>query len=399
MLAITGATIYTCGPLGIIEDGVVIFDGKLIAAVGTRTDITSGAEVVHAPGLILTPGFIDPHSHIGIGWQELAGEADANESTGIINAHLRVIDSVDPRDIAFQDAVEGGVTTVAIHPGKPFVGNGTISPVAGQSMVMKTHGGIGYREVLREPAGLMLAMGEETISWMVNRRIGPVSRMGLAALLRKQFQEGKLYQAKLAAEPNAPRDLRLEAIAMVLDRKMPAHVHVHRADDILTLFDIVDEFGFDVVLHHVTEGHLVASELAARKIPCVVGHITRSRSARREFRNFSQQTAGVLAKAGVQVALMTDHPTEPVQFLPILAGDAVREGLAHDEALKAITLNAAELMGVAHRVGSLEVGKDADAVLLDGDPLEAMSRVRLVVADGKVVFDRLEGSPAKRSVA
>ncbi len=175
MLAITGAVLHSCGPQSVIDRGVLLIKGRTIAAIGFDGEVPPSAEIVDTTGLIVTPGFVDAHAHVGIGWQELAGEADTNESTGIGNAHQRVIDSVDPRDVAFQDAIEGRVTTTAIHSGKPHVGNGAVSPIAGQSVVMKMRGGIGQREVLREPAGLMLAMGEEVLSWLVSRRIGPGS--------------------------------------------------------------------------------------------------------------------------------------------------------------------------------------------------------------------------------
>ena len=391
MLAIVNAQVHTCGSKGFIDRGAVLIEKGKIASVGRDVYIPDKAEVIDVKGMVVTPGFIDAHTHMGMSWQELAGEADTNESTGVVNAHLRAIDSVDPKDIAFRDAVENGVTTVMIHPGKLMVWQQTISPIAGQSVVSKTHGDIGRREILQEPAGLKMALGDEVAEFLSSRKIGPSSRMGIVGLIRKVLREAQRYREKSGGNGSGERDLKLEALSLVLSRQIPAHIHVHRADDILSALRLADEYGFDVVLEHVTEGHLVAKELAESGVPCVVGPITRARGARtkREMQNLSQKTPGILAAAGVKVALMTDHPTEPIQFLPIIAGEAVREGMGPDEALKAITINAAEILGVADRVGSIEVGKDADLVVHDGDPLEAMTHIRLVVADGQVVVDNL----------
>jgi len=391
MLAVVNARIHTCGPGRTIDGGTVLVQNGKIAAVGTGVGIPDQAETIDARGMVMTPGFVDAHTHMGMSWQELAGEADTNESTGVVNAHLRAIDSVDPKDIAFGDAVEAGATTVMIHPGKLMVWRQTISPIAGQSVVMKTHGKMARREILREPAGMKMAFGDAVAEFLTSRNIGPNSRMGIVGLVRGVLHEAQQYRDKGRGNGSGDRDLKLEALSLVLSRQIPAHVHVHRADDILTVLRLGQEFGIDLVLEHATEGHLVVEALAESGVPCVVGPITRARSSRamRELQNLSQKTPGILAAAGVKVALMTDHPTEPIQFLPIIAGEAVREGMVPEEALKAITINAAEIMGVADRVGSIEVGKDADLVVHDGDPLEAMTRIRLVVADGQVVVDSL----------
>jgi imidazolonepropionase-like amidohydrolase len=391
MLAIVGARIHTRGPQGTVDDGTVLVrDGK-IAALGVGIEVPEGAGRIDARGMVMTPGFVDAHTHMGMAWQELAGEADTNESTTVINAHLRAIDSIDPKDIAFQDAVEGGVTTVMVHPGKLMIWRQTISPIAGQSVVLKTRGTIGHREVLREPAGLKLAFGDEVAEFLNARKVGPNSRMGIMALVRGVLHEAQQYAQKDTGGNSGARDLKMEILSRLLSRELKAYVHVHAASDILSVLRLAEEYDLDIVLEHATEGHMVADTLAEKGVPCVVGPITRARSSRlkREMQNLSQKTPGILANAGVKVALMTDHPTEPIQFLPIIAGEAAREGMDYDEALKSITINAAEIMGVADRVGSIEVGKDADLVVLDGDPLEAMTRIRLVVADGEMAYDAM----------
>ena len=387
MLAIVNAEIRTCGPQGDLRGAsVLIRDGK-IAAVGAGIEIPAEARVIDAAGLIMTPGFVDAHTHMGMSWQELAGEADTNESTSAVNPHLRAIDSVNFHDIAFTDALEGGVTTVGILPGKLMIGAQHISPVAGQAVVMKTRGDVRHHEVLADPAGMKFALGTDVAGFLNDRKIGPNSRMGITALLRKVLGDARRY-ADDARGPGSI-DLKLECLVPIVSGQLPAHVHAHEADDILTALRLADEFGLKLVIHHATEGHLVADAIAAAGVPCVVGPITIARESGHETRNLSERTPGILAARGVKVALMTDHPTEPIQVLPVIAGQAVREGMTHADALRAITINAAEILGVADRVGSIEPGKDADLVLHDGDPLEAMTHIRLVVADGRIVLDRI----------
>lgn len=390
MLAIVNARIRTCGTLGTLSQGTVVVQNAKISAVGENLYIPEGMQVFDAKGMVMTPGFVDAHTHLGMSWQELAGEADTNESTGVVNSHLQALDSVDSKDVAFDDAVAGGVTTVMVHPGKLMIGEQNISPVAGQSVVLKTHGSVSHREVLRNPAALKLAVGDDVTAFLSSRRMGPNSRMGVAALLRGVLHEARAYARQSAQERAGRRDLRMEAFEPLWTGQVAAHVHVHRADDILAVLRLADEFGIRVVLEHATEAYLVADELAARGVPCVVGPITVAREKRGELKNLSHRTPGLLAAAGVKVALMTNHPTEPIQFLPVNAGEAVGYGMDYGEALQAITLNAAEILGVSDRVGSIEAGKDADLVVHDGDPLEAMTRIRLVVADGEVVVNSLE---------
>lgn len=388
MLAIVNAMVYTCGPGENITGGSVLVKEGKILAVGHGIEIPSDAAVLDVRGMAVTPGFVDAHTHMGMGWQELAGEADTNESTGVINAHLNALDSIDLGDVAFQDAVEGGVTTCAILPGKLMIGSPSISPIAGQLVVMKMRGDIRGRELLRNPAGMKFAVGADVASFLNDRGIGPNSPMGIAALLRDTLDKARRYADRPRGSGDV--DVKLSALARLLAGEFPAHVHVHRASDILTVLRMADELGLNIVLHHVTEGYLVAETLAEHGIPCVVGPTSVAREARSELSQASGSTPGRLAAAGVQVALMTDHPTDPIQFLPIIAGEAVREGMAPDDALRAITITPARVLGVADRVGSIEAGKDADLVVHDGDPLEAMTRVRLVVADGEIVLDRLQ---------
>ena len=299
MLAITNASLRTCGPQGDIPGGTVLVRDDKILAVGQGIEIPAGTIVINARGMAVTPGFVDAHTHMGMGWQELAGEADTNESTGVNNAHLNALDSVDLGDIAFQDALDGGVTTVAILPGKLMIGSPSISPISGQTIVMKMRGDIRSRELLRNPAGMKLALGADVASFLNGRGIGPNSPMGIAAFLRGVLESARRYAERqpdaAGAGANVDVDVRMEVLARLLAREYPAHIHVHRASDILTMLRIAEEYDLDIVLHHVTEGYLLAEILAAREISCVVGPTSVAREALPELRNASGRTPGILA--------------------------------------------------------------------------------------------------------
>jgi imidazolonepropionase-like amidohydrolase len=244
--------------------------------------------------------------------------------------------------------------------------------------------------VVREPAGLKIAFGENPKRVYGDAKKMPMTRMGTSALLRETLVKAQTYLEKLQAgqvdaSKRPERDLKMESMIKVLTREIPLRAHAHRADDIMTAVRIASEFNLDLVIEHCTEGHKVAEELAAAGIPAVVGP-SMSNRAKVELKDITFKTPGVLAKAGVKIALMTDHPVIPIQFLPICAGLAVREGLTQEEALKAITINAAEILGVQHTVGSLAPGKDADVVIWSGNPLEVMSKPNLVMINGKVVY-------------
>ncbi|MFO7153044.1 MAG: amidohydrolase [Bacillota bacterium] len=384
MKAIKGGTVYTMKG-EVIEGGTVLVEGDKIAKVGKDLSIPEGCEVIDATGKYVFPGFIDAHSHVGI-FEEGVGEIgeDGNEMTDPVTPHLRALDAVSPEDKAFDDAVKGGVTCV-------FTGPGSANVIGGQSIAVKTYGRVIDKMVVKAPAGLKVAFGENPKRVYGQQKKMPSTRMGTAALLREALTKAKNYleKKKIAMEKGEffEKDLKMEVLCDVLEKKIPLRAHAHRAFDIMTAIRIAKEFDVDIVIEHCTEGHLIADELAELGVPAVVGPSLTSRS-KIELKDLSFRTAGILANRGVKVAIMTDHPVIPVQYLNVCAGLAVREGMKVEDALAAITINAAEIIGIQDRVGSIEEGKDADIVVWDGFPLEVMSKPELVIIDGKVVYKR-----------
>ncbi|MDI3480958.1 MAG: hypothetical protein PWQ97_613 [Tepidanaerobacteraceae bacterium] len=385
MLAIINGKIYTMSG-SVLEKGSVIIDGGKIADVGENLTVPPDAQIIDAGGRYVFPGFIDAHSHVGI-FEEAVGEIgeDGNEWTDPVTPQLRAIDAVNPADIAFEDAVRGGITCA-------FTGPGSANVIGGQSIALKTSGKVIDKMVVKAPAGLKVAFGENPKRVYGQQKKMPSTRMATAALLRETLVKAVNYKKKMENGAKAPekvveRDLKMEALCDVLDRKIPLRAHAHRADDILTAIRIAREFGVDIVIEHCTEGHLIADELAEAKIPAVVGPSLTSRS-KLELKDLSFKTPGILAKKGVKVAIMTDHPVIPIQYLPVCAALAVKEGMREEDALRAITINAAEIIGIADRVGSLEKGKDADVVIWDGHPLDIKSTPSIVIVDGRVVYKR-----------
>jgi imidazolonepropionase-like amidohydrolase len=366
-------------------EGVILIENGKITALGKDVAVPEGAERIEAQGKVATPGLIDAHAHVGV-WEEAEGWEgdDVNEMTDPVTAQVRAIDAINPSDLGFRDAVGGGVLAVNVNPGS---GN----PIGGQTVAVKTWGRTVDAMVLRQPSGLKSALGENP-KRVYGRMKGdarmPSTRLGTAAVIREAFVRANNYLAKQQRpEPEAfqERDLKLEALGWVLRREIPWRQHCHRADDIATALRLADEFGYRLVIDHGTEAAFLADTLAERGIPVVIGPLFTTRS-KVELRNRSLANPGRLAAAGVKIAITTDHPVVPIHFLVYQAALAVKEGLDRDNALRAITLHPAQIMGVDDRVGSLAAGKDADLCLWSGDPLDVFSRVEQAWIDGRRVY-------------
>ena len=367
----------------VIPNGYVLLEGNKIKAVGSMDAVPQGwaGPVLDAAGGHILPGFVDAHCHLGMCGDGLGFEAeDDNESTDPCTPHLRALDGLNPLDRCFREAREAGVTTVLTGPGS---GN----PINGQGLAVKTVGRWAEEMVVREPASLKLALGENPKSVYHERKETPMTRMGTAALIRAQFSQALEYMDKQnkadAEEDTDPPDYdpKLEALLPVLKGEVPVHIHAHRADDIATAVRLAREFGLKLVVVHGTEGHLLPELLAQAHVPVITGPILTDRS-KPELANSTIETPARLAAAGVEIAICTDHPVTPIQYLPLCAAMAVRGGLDPEEALKAITLNGARLAGVDRRVGSLTPGKDADVVVTDRHPLDWLGRVTAVFIGG-----------------
>lgn len=369
-----------------IENGQVIIEEGKIKAVGKNLEIPKDAQIIDANGLMVTPGFIDGHCHIGM-WEEGIGFEgdDGNEDTEPITPQLRAIDAINPMDQGFQDAIEGGVTTAVTGPGSANVIGGTF-------LAMKTHGKRVDDMVIKNPVAMKIAFGENPKRVYDEQHKSPVTRMAIAALLRETLFEAKQYKEDLDAAKDDPDkkpdfDMKLEALLPVMRKEIPLKAHAHRADDIFTALRIAKEFDLDITLDHCTEGHLIVEELKEEGKSCLIGPTFGSRT-KYELKNKSFETPRVLHEAGIKFAIITDSNVIPIQHIPMCAGMAVKAGLPEEEAWKAITINPAEIAGISDRVGSIEVGKDADIAIFKGNPLlDVDYETVMTLIDGRIVYE------------
>ncbi len=371
------------------ENGYVLVRNGTIAAVGDMSNlpINSEAEEIDAAGGWVMPGLIDIHSHLGLYEDGLGFEgADGNEDTDPVTPHLRVIDGINPMERAFRESLEAGVTAVVVSPG-------SANPIGGQLTAIKTWGRRIDDMVIVEPVGIKFAFGENPKGVYHDKEETPVTRMATAALIRENLRKAQEYHdRKRKALENEEEDLpdfdaKLESLELLITGKLPAHIHAHRADDIFTALRICKEFGVKPVLVHGTEGHLVADLLAEEGVPVVSGPYMTDRS-KPELQNLTEAAPGLLKTAGVPVAITTDHPEIPVKFLRLAAGVAVQAGMDEMDALRAITIDAAKIAGLDHRIGSLVPGKDADVLVLSGYPFDFRSRVQAVLSSGAIAYRR-----------
>lgn len=375
---------------GLVHDAVhrdaykadILLAGGKITAIGSGLTAPADAAVFDADGLEVYPGFVDAHTHIGLDGYGIGYEGcDYNEMNDIWTPQLRAIDGINPRDPSLGDARRAGVTCVCTGPGSANVLGGTF-------LAMKTVGDRVDNMVVRDPVAMKCAFGENPKRCYRDKCDS--TRMSTAAFLRGALMQARDYGArKQAANGDVTKmpayNQKLEALLPVLARKIPLKAHAHQANDIFTALRIAREFNLRLTLEHVTEGHLIVDELAKEKdVPMAVGP-SLTFASKYELQNKSWATPGVLAKAGCHVSIITDNSVIPQQYLPLCAGMAIKAGMDPFDALKAITLNPAEHIGVADRVGSLEVGKDADVVITAGSPFEVMTPVKAVFIDGNRV--------------
>ncbi len=383
-IAITGGRVVPVEGDPVEGGTVLIVDGRIAAVGGPGLAPPPGVDVIDATGRWVLPGLVDAHTHLGAreegeGW---AGH-DTNELTGPVQAHVRVLDAINPADEGFRDAIAGGVLAAGITPGS---GN----PVGGQTVAVRCWGRTVDDMVLRSPAGMKSALGENPKRVLGERRVNPSSRLGTAAAIRAALVDAADYLEKEQEQDSTERkrvsrDLKLEALGRVLRREIPWRQHCHRADDIATALRLAAEFGYDLVIDHGTEGYLIADKIAAAGVPVVTGPLITARS-KVELRNRTMANPGLLAAAGITVAIATDHPVVPVHLLIVQAALAVRDGLDRETALRAVTIHPARIMRVADRIGSLVPGKEGDVAIWSGDPFDIMSRVEAAYIAGREVY-------------
>lgn len=365
-------------------DGYIeIRDGK-IAALGDMKDCpqTEGQVLDVAGGLVM-PGIIEAHCHMGITEEKKGMEGDdCNENVNPITPYLRAVDAINPMDAAFRDAMQAGITAAMIGPGSANV-------VGGQFAFVKTHGRCIDDMVVKAPAAMKVAFGENPKVNYSGQGVSPSTRMAIAALLREELTKAEAYRKKREKNPDEDMDFRYECWLPVLRGEIPLKAHAHRADDILTAVRIAKEFGLRMTLDHCSEGHLIMEELKAAGFPAIVGPDMASRN-KIEVQNMAFKTAGLLAGHGILTAVTTDHPVSKIQFLPICAGLAVKAGMSPEEGLRSITINPAKICGVDDRVGSLAPGKDADIAVFTGNPMEVFTKTLYTLIDGEIVYSSEE---------
>lgn len=363
-----------------IENGCILIgnDGK-IAQIAETIEAPAGATVIDAEGRLVTPGCVEAHCHIGLDGVATRAK-DYNENLNPIMPHVRAIDGIDPTEEGLENAIKGGVTCGCVTPGSSNLLGGT-------ACAIKFHGIRVDNMVIKNPVAMKGAMGENP-----KRRHGevnkkpPVSRMGIAALLREELQKAVNYRDAKAAGKTPNFDAKMEAMIPVVNGELTLKIHAHRADDLFTAIRIAKEFNLKISLDHVTDGALIADELAKENIPLIVGPSMGSKT-KQELDNKTFATAGILHNAGCKICITTDAPVMPIQNLPMAAGLCAAEGLPLEAAWKAITINPAQVLEIADRVGSLEVGKDGDIVIWTADPLTTIGgKAYTTIIDGKVVY-------------
>jgi imidazolonepropionase-like amidohydrolase len=383
IVAITGGYVVPVASEPVDGGTVLIVDG-VITAVGADIEIPEGAEVIDATGRWVLPGFVESHGHVGLHEEgEGAAGNDTNEMTTPNAAAVRAVDAINIDDEGFRDALSGGVTSVVVKPGS---GN----PIGGQSVAIKVWGGRTVDEqVISAAVSVKSALGENPKRVYGERKQTPSTRLGTALVIREAFTAAQHYRAARAAAETKGEpfkvDLALDTLVRVLDGELAWDQHTHRHDDIATALRLADEFGYRLVINHGTEAHKIADVLAERDVPVIFGPMFTSRS-KVELRDRAIANLAALAAAGVRVAITTDHPVVPINFLVHQATLAVKEGLPRQTALEALTVNPAAFLRLHERVGALAPGLDGDVVVWSGDPLDVASRAEHVLIDGRTVY-------------
>ena len=383
-MIITGGRILTMAGQDLGVGTIQIENGKIKALWEGTVDeaqLENGESFLRVDGAWVMPGLIEAHCHMGITEEKKGMEGDdCNENVEPVIPWLRAIDAINTMDAAFDDAVRAGITSAMIGPGSSNV-------VGGQFAFLKTRGRCIDDLIVKAPAAMKVAFGENPKVNYSGQGKSPVTRMAIAGMLREELFKAKQYvEKKAAAGSDFEEDFRMEPWVPVFQGEIPLKAHVHRVDDIFTAIRIAKEFGLSMTLDHCSEGHMIAKRLAKEGFPAIVGPDFSSRS-KIEVQNLAFKTVGVLNLAGVRTAVTTDHPVSLIQCLPLCAGMAVKAGLPFEEGLKAITINPAIICGVSDRVGSLEAGKDADIAIFDGNPMEISTKTLYTIIDGNIVYD------------
>lgn len=366
----------------VIENGWVEITDGIISAVESGSPEAVTAEDINGNGRTVYPGFIDIHTHLGLSTSGVGMEVeDFNEESEPCTAHIRIVDGINPIDYSFELARKAGVTCCLVSPG-------SANPVAGSIAAVKTYGKR-IDKMLVGTVGMKFSMGENPKLTYSDKEDAPYTRMAVAGIIRealiKAQKYGEAIERAMGSEEDMPEfDMKSEALLPVLRGEVKAHFHCHRADDIFTAIRIAKEFELDYVLIHCTDGHIIADELAEEEASCVIGPVICDR-CKPEMANLTPANAGILSSHGIKVAICTDHAEVPIEYLPLSAAIAVKNGLDYEKGIEAITCTAAEIAGISDRVGSVKAGLDADLTLFSGDPLDVMVSPDMVICGGKII--------------
>ena len=370
----------------VIKNGYICFSDGKISEIGEMSEFhNDNTEVIDANGKQLYPGFVDAHTHLGMFEDSLTFEGDdGNEDTDPITPQLRAIDAINPFDKYFDEALSAGVTTVLSGPG-------SANPIAGQIAAIKTFGKRIDNMIVKAPVAIKFALGENPKSTYSDKSQSPVTRMATASLIREALEKAKNYyidkQNYISDKENYDKpeyDAKHEALIPLFKKEIAAHFHAHRADDIFTAIRISKEFDINCVIVHATDGHLICEELISDGVSVLSGPFMTDRS-KPELKNLTPRSPSIMSENGIPTAIITDHPETPIQYLPLCAAVAVREGMDRTQALRAITITPSKICGISDRVGSIEKGKDADILMFDGNPLDIVNKPVMVMINGKIV--------------
>lgn len=387
MLAITNAKVYPGSAPAWEKANIIIKHGKIVD-IGPDVEVPAGAHVFDASGKVIIPGLVDANTRLGIHEDGLGQIGyDEDESTSPTTPQVRALDAINPEDLALQDALTAGVTTVLVN-------TGTANVIGGQNMVMKTWGSTVDEMVVKSPAGIRVSL---TGSRDFRNPAASRDRTQAIYLFRAELQRAKEFIAKQAKAAEKAKEAgkepeeenlnpRMEPLVKLLRGEIPAHMWVLASNDIRNALLLAQEYGFKVVLENGAEAQLMIDEIKASGFPVVTGPLMVNRTG--ELKNLSLKTPGLLTQAGIKVAIASDHPTIPIKYMIAQVALAVREGLTPDQGLQTVTINAAEILGVADRVGSLEAGKDADLVILSGEPFALATQVEATLIDGEIVYEQ-----------
>ena len=384
--AITGGKVITVTGQTYEKATVLTEDGK-IKAIGTDLTIPEGAQVIDASGCWVTPGLIDCHTHI-CNFNEpgtLPGMYDGNEMSGPIQAQVRAMDAVYPDDYAIVPVREAGFTTIYSTPGSGNV-------IGGTGISLKLRGHTPQEMAIKGSEQMKFAFGENPKRNYGNRKQMPMTRMGIAAILRETLYNAKIYSDALLAVKDDPSkapkpDFKLDALVPVVRGQMRCRIHAHRSDDIMTAIRVAEEFHLDYTIEHCTEGYMITDALKARNVRCTIGPYLWHPS-KQEIWNMKLENPGILSESGLTISLTADTGSQTA-ILPATIGMLMRYGLSEQAAFEGITINPAKTLKLDHRVGSLEVGKDADIAIFDGHPFSSLSLCRMTIIDGKIVHNTL----------